>query len=32
MTMREKIEGAVFGAILIVGLPLMMLAAQRISG
>jgi hypothetical protein len=32
MTMKDKIEGAMFGAILIVGLPLLIFAAQRITG
>jgi hypothetical protein len=32
MTVRERIEVTVFGAILIVGLPALMFAAQRIGG
>jgi hypothetical protein len=32
MTIREKIEGAVFGAILLVGLPAVIFATQRIAG
>jgi hypothetical protein len=32
MTMREKFEIWAFGAALIVGLPLAMFAAQRITG
>jgi len=32
MTIREKIEGWVFAAILIVGLPALIAASQRIAG
>jgi hypothetical protein len=32
MTMKDKIEGAMFSAILIVGLPLLIFATQRIGG
>jgi hypothetical protein len=32
MTRREKIEGWAFAAVLIVGLPLLILASQRIAG
>lgn len=32
MTMRERIEVTVFGGILILGLPALMFAAQRIAG
>jgi hypothetical protein len=32
MTIREKIEGAVFAVILIVGLPTLIFATQRIAG
>lgn len=32
MTMKDKIEGAMFGAILVVGLPLIIFASQRIAG
>ena len=32
MTLREKIEGWAFSAILIVGLPLLIVASQRIAG
>jgi hypothetical protein len=31
MTMKERIEVTVFGAILIVGLPALMLAAQLVT-
>jgi hypothetical protein len=32
MTLREKIEGAAFALVLIVGLPLLIIASQRIAG
>ncbi len=32
MTMREKIETTLFGAVLIVGLPALMFAAQASGG
>lgn len=32
MTVRQKIEGSVFAVILVVGLPALIAAAQRIAG
>jgi hypothetical protein len=32
MTMRERFEIGIFGVIMIVGLPAIIVAAQRISG
>lgn len=32
MTLREKIEGWAFAALLIVGLPLLIAASQRMAG
>ncbi len=32
MTVRERIEVTVFGTLLIVGLPALMFAAQRMAG
>jgi hypothetical protein len=31
MTIQEKTEGAIFAAILIIGLPLLIVAAQLVS-
>jgi hypothetical protein len=32
MTIREKTEGWVFGALFVVGLPALIFASQRIAG
>lgn len=32
MTLRDKIEVTIFGALLIVGLPALVFASQRIAG
>ena len=32
MTLREKIEGAAFALVLVVGLPTLIFASQRIAG
>jgi hypothetical protein len=32
MTMKDRIEVSIFGALLIVGLPALICAAQRIAG